>query len=130
LTEILEIVLETVLGVLRDPLWQGVGVIVGLLLTLAQIFPERAKIFVPASAVILIMGFIAHFFAGDTPVQPNVTFLPRTPSLPTPISQNTPIWSVTPPVLTATPLVPDPSIFYFQRPWSNNTGRVFCVLRK
>jgi hypothetical protein len=128
--EVLEIVLETVLRVLRDPLWQGVGVIIGLLLTLAQIFPERAKVFVPASAVILIMGFIAHFFAGGTPVQPTVNSLPRTPNLPTPIGQNTPMWFVTSPVLTATPLVPDPSIFYFQRPWSNNTGRVFLRIEK
>jgi hypothetical protein len=96
--EVLEIVLETVLRVLRDPLWQGVGVIIGLLLTLAQIFPERAKVFVPASAVILIMGFIAHFFAGGTPVQPTVNSLPRTPNLPTPIGQNTPMWFVTSPV--------------------------------
>lgn len=69
--EILEVVLETLLRVLRDPIWQGVGVITGLLLALAHIFPEKAKLFVSASAIIVIMGFIVQFLRGndiETPV--------------------------------------------------------------
>ena len=57
--EILEIVLETVLRALRDPIWQGVGVII-----LAQIHPERAKVFISTSIGILIGVFIAQFFVG------------------------------------------------------------------
>ena len=61
--EILEIVLETVLRALRDPIWQGVGVIISILLILAQIHPERAKVFISTSIVILIGVFIAQFFS-------------------------------------------------------------------
>ena len=61
--EILEIVLETVLRALRDPIWQVVGVIISILLILAQIHPERAKVFISTSIVILIGVFIAQFFS-------------------------------------------------------------------
>ena len=93
--EILEIVLETVLRALRDPIWQGVGVIISILLILAQIHPERAKVFISTSIVILIGVFIAQFFVGGNGKnldEPNATPLPRTMivSSPAPMSTSTP----------------------------------------
>ena len=93
--EILEIVLETVLRALRDPIWQGVGVIISILLILAQIHPERAKVFISTSIVILIGVFIAQFFVGGNGKnldELNATPLPRTMivSSPAPMSTSTP----------------------------------------
>ena len=92
--EILEI-LETVLRALRDPIWQGVGVIISILLILAQIHPKRAKVFISTSIVILIGVFIAQFFVGENGKnldELNATPLPRTMivSSPAPMSTSTP----------------------------------------
>jgi len=114
--EILEIVLETVLRALRDPLWQGVGVIISILLILAQIHPERAKVFVSTSIVILIGGFIAHFFVGGNdknPDRPDATPLPPTMIVPTltpsPAPMTVPTLTPSPAPMTVPTLTPSPA---------------------
>jgi len=135
--EILRIVLEMVWEILGDPIWQGVGVIIALLLGLAHLLPQKAKLFAYSSVIIVIVVTILLLVKvgpspgnSGQPVTPTVlTATPTIPASPPP-PQYTSVQPVTPSALNDTPTEPALLVSYFQKPWSNNTGRTFLYIDK